>query len=215
MKKYFLDLDQNSLPVLQEFRKGVISVSVNASAGIIDTRKLSVPAFRGASEPMLGSWNQPGEEAELDQIAAFLCRQEEVTYVCLSALTDPAELVLYHPEVIGHIRSFVISVGSLKNEAGSASQKRLALDPLAAKSFFAWDLKRVLIPGALGDSLSEIVSYLNHPECYEVQNCLVLADLNAGGAQKENLVIDFRTRRADPIGRTQCRTDVVTKRIHN
>lgn len=210
--KYFLDLDQSSLSILDSLGDQVIGVSFCACMGKTDLSKIFVPVFRGASEPMLGSWNQTTEASELDQIAELLCREEDVTYLCLTALTDPAELILFHPEVIPHISRFIVSAGSLKNEADSITQKRLSLDPVAAKSFFAWDLKRVLIPGPSGDDDSAVLAYLENPESFHAENGYVQVDLNGSGKEEVNLVIDLRWGWAAELRKNLPHTDVITKR---
>lgn len=211
--KYFLDVDQSSFSILDSLEDQVIGVSFCACRGKKKLDGFSFPVFRGASEPMLGSWNQTAEAAELDQIAGFLCSEEEVTYVCLSALTDPAELILFHPEVISHISRFIVSAGSLKNESDTLMQRRLSLDPVAAKSFFAWDLKRVLIPGGIGEEDSAVLSYLENPESFHAENSFVQVDLNGNGRDSVNLVIDMRRGWAAELRKNLPHTDVITKRI--
>ena len=146
-------------------------------------------------------------------LAGFLCSEEEVAYVCLSALTDPAELILFHPEVISHISRFIVSAGSLKNESDTLMQRRLSLDPVAAKSFFAWDLKRVLIPGGIGEEDSAVLSYLENPESFHAENSFVQVDLNGNGRDSVNLVIDMRRGWAAELRKNLPHTDVITKRI--
>lgn len=211
--KYFLDLDLNSFRVLESLGNQVIGASFCSCMGKEIPEGFSVPLFRGASEPMLGTWSRTGEAAELDEIAEFLCREEEVTYVSLSALTDPAELVLFHPEVIPHIRTFLVCAGSLKNERDSITQKRLDLDPAAAKSFFAWDLRRVLIPGPIGDEDSAVLSYLENPESFHAENGFVQVDLNPGGRAEADLVIDLRQGWARELRKNQPHTDVIMEQI--
>ena len=63
--KYFLDVDQSSLSKLDSLEDQVIGVSFCACRGKKKLDGFSFPVFRGASEPMLGSWNQTEKKQSL------------------------------------------------------------------------------------------------------------------------------------------------------
>ncbi len=101
----------------------------------------------------------------IDDAAQRIRGAERVTYVATGPLTNAAELLIRHPDVISHIEEIVIMGGGIGlGNMPSGAEYNFSLDPRAVAEVLACPIRKVLAPlnlthtlAFLPDAVEEIV----------------------------------------------------------